>query len=378
MRRGAALLAGGAALLAGAAALTLAWGAAPGGGGAAAAAVCIARGGAAAIQAALRGPGARALLCPHAQFDLEVPIVLDAPGQELATEGNPGDEARAVLRVAGRDQAIAVTSRQSGIHVHHVVIDGQRRRLGRLAQGDALIDLGGHVTGVRVDHVRAFDPRGWTTLHVIEGGCTGAEVTDNRLGPAGSADEKWADGISFACRNGLVARNTITDASDGAIVLFGAPGTTVEDNTILERENVLLGGINLVDYGPYDGDYTGVLVRRNRIESRGGFIKIGIAVGNATWGGGYGQVNRGGTITGNTFVGPGMGYGIVVDGAADFTVTDNRIVGRLAGGSDQRCAPGHAPSGEAFVRDPMHSTGTYQSDFVAGNGQWSLCVQPAR
>lgn len=36
--------------------------------------------------------------------------------------------------------------------------------------------------------------------------------------------------------------NTITDATDGAIVIFGAPGTLVKNNTIIADTRVLLGG----------------------------------------------------------------------------------------------------------------------------------------
>ena len=42
----------------------------------------------------------------------------------------------------------------------------------------------------------------------------------------------WADGISFAGSDGLIAGNLIVDATDGQIVIFGAPGTLVENNTI--------------------------------------------------------------------------------------------------------------------------------------------------
>jgi hypothetical protein len=343
-----------------------------------AAATCLSSGNEQAINNALRGPDARVYLCPRAVFEISSTIELSAPGQELATQGEPEEDSRAIIRVVGKNLSTAIESRSSNITLHHLIIDGQRARLGRLENGGALIDLGGDVTGVRVDHVRAFDPRGWSTLHIIEGGksCSDAQVTYNVIGPAGTPNHAWADGISFACRNGLVAHNTVIDASDGAIVIFGAPGTLVEDNTIMTRKNVLLGGINLVDYGPYAGNYTGVVVRNNRIEANGGFIKVAIAVGPAAWGDGYEHVNRGGAITNNRIVGNAFGYGIAVDGARDFTITGNRVTGRLSGGSDGACDAGHAPSGKAFIRDPSHSAGTYQSEFELGNARWSICVQP--
>ena len=70
---------------------------------------------------------------------------------------------------------------------------------------------------------------------------------------------------------------------DGGIVLFGSPGTLVENNTIwvetvrlsymnrrLSRltdryQMTLLGGINMVDYDPWNGNYTNTIVRNNMI-----------------------------------------------------------------------------------------------------------------
>jgi len=43
----------------------------------------------------------------------------------------------------------------------------------------------------------------------------------------------------------LQANNTIIDATDGAIVVFCAPGTLVTGNTIIARTRNLMGGINL-------------------------------------------------------------------------------------------------------------------------------------
>ena len=44
--------------------------------------------------------------------------------------------------------------------------------------------------------------------------------------------QEWSDGISLACQNSHVHGNWINSATDGGIVLFGSPGTLVENNTI--------------------------------------------------------------------------------------------------------------------------------------------------
>lgn len=43
---------------------------------------------------------------------------------------------------------------------------------------------------------------------------------------------QWADGISISCANSLVENNHIWDATDGGIVVFGSPGSTIRNNTI--------------------------------------------------------------------------------------------------------------------------------------------------
>ena len=64
------------------------------------------------------------------------------------------------------------------------------------------------------------DPRHWSTVQAFEG-ATNVRITNNIIGPAGvgcdEAQFRWADGISYACEDGLVAGNLVKDATDGAI-----------------------------------------------------------------------------------------------------------------------------------------------------------------
>jgi parallel beta-helix repeat protein len=102
--------------------------------------------------------------------------------------------------------------------------------------------MGGPNSNQVVEYVHSFDPRGWSCLHIAEGSlnCNNATVQNNEIGPAGSdLFQQWADGISMACANSLVRNNMINNPTDGGIVLFGAPGTRVENNTIWV-ENVSL------------------------------------------------------------------------------------------------------------------------------------------
>lgn len=86
-----------------------------------------------------------------------------------------------------------------------------------------------------IEHVHSSHPRGWSCLHVDEGSllCHDVIVQHNDIGPCGkSIFMQWSDGLSISCRSAVVYNNTITDPTDGGIVLFGAPFSKVYRNTI--------------------------------------------------------------------------------------------------------------------------------------------------
>ena len=101
--------------------------------------------------------------------------------------------------------------------------------------GGANIEMGGSNANQIIEYVHSFDPRSWSCLHVDQGNlsCSNVTVQNNDIGPSGSdLFQQWADGISVACRNSLVRNNMVNNPTDGGIVLFGSPGTRVENNTI--------------------------------------------------------------------------------------------------------------------------------------------------
>jgi len=83
--------------------------------------------------------------------------------------------------------------------------------------------------------VHSYDPRSWSCLHVVEAGlsCNNIVVQNNDVGPCGSdVYQQGADGISVSCRSAVVRNNMVNNPTAGGIVLFGSPGTLVENNTI--------------------------------------------------------------------------------------------------------------------------------------------------
>jgi hypothetical protein len=329
---------------------------------------CLSTGDETAINAALAGQSGTAVLCPGAVFELHAPIVFTRDGQQLYTETFPTGSSRARLRIveASLATALVFTNRSHAV-VSNVIVDGNRPALGRLPDGGALIEAGGDASGQRVEYVSAFEPRGWTCIHAWEGSgrtCSGITIAHNEFGPAGQPNGEWADGLSLACRTSMALDNTITDATDGGIVVFGAPGSLVSGNTIRALTRPLLGGITMVDYGPFSGDYRGTVVDSNVIDGAAQEIRIGLAMGTQTWTCQPAAPRLSGAVVSNNRLQGKMGYGYAVDGVSDWTVMDNVSVAQQTGAPVVECA-GRLPSAPGpFQVTRNHSSGAFQSNFM--------------
>ena len=301
----------------------------------------------------------------------------------IQTQGLPTDTTRATLKVGGSLTSSLTTAingnSQSGVTVENIQIDGGRPALGRL-DGGALMEMGASGVNQTVQNVYAHDTRSWSTLHIIEGAvtnstpaCQGAKILNNTIGPAGtdSPSGTWADGISLACGNSTVQGNTVQDATDGGIVIFGAPGSSVKNNTIVAKTRTLLGGINLVDYAPMNGNYTGTTVTGNTINAQTAFIKVGIAMGPQVWGCGTGT-NYGASVTGNTLQGAHMGYGYAVNGVRDWTVTGNTDNSTHVGTPNAGCGGTVSAPGRFQVQASTSST--LQPEFTSAQLTYVLGV----
>lgn len=329
---------------------------------------CISSGTGADIQGALND-GQNAVLCQGATFELTTTLDYTADGQSIFTEGRPTGEDRAILKIASSEIASAVREvDNTNVTLESVIVDGNREEFG-YAEGDisqnGLLIFGRDARGATIENVRARDTRSWTTLHLPHwaGSCTDMTVRSSTFGPAGTADGRWADGISLACKQSQVVGNRIVDATDGAIVVFGAAGSVIENNTIVARNRVLLGGINMVDdNNEHQRNYTDTRVVGNTIRAEGALIKIALGMGPPVWGRCFDSSDRvyGATVRNNILEGDHMGYGFVVDGVEDWTVVDNTDrsthVGTPEGGCDM-------PPPQGFLINGDRSVGTFQSEF---------------
>jgi hypothetical protein len=334
------------------------------------------------INALLQEEGDTAVLCQDAYFELSGSIEITAPGQQIYTEGFPQDNRRAVLKIISPDVTTAVLMHSySDVVLRSIIIDGNRGSLG-YKEGEALVFAGGDSSGQRILDNVIKEPRSWSALQLIEP-CSDALVENNDIGPAGVDDGNWADGISLACTNSIVRGNRIVDATDGAIVVFAAPGSIIENNLIRAETRTLLGAIHLVEPDLYDGDYTGTIVRNNIIESAGAVIRIAIPMGARTWlcldPGETVNTIFGGTVTDNILRGDKVQYGFIADGVNDWTVTGNIDESTHIGVPTVRCR-GNLPSPPAgFLYNADRSKGTFQPEFEAGFVELALwaIVEPA-
>lgn len=118
----------------------------------------------------------------------------------------------------------------------------------------------------------------------------------------------------------------ITGSTDGGVVIFGSPGSTVTGNTIISSADYLgFGAINLVD-SEYNGNYAGVTVTNNNIQGNKLF-NIGIGIGSYVWSFNDAVTLSGPvTITGNTISGH-VSFPIAINGWTNgITVCDLRAI----------------------------------------------------
>ncbi|BEI86440.1 hypothetical protein CcaverHIS002_0607270 [Cutaneotrichosporon cavernicola] len=352
------------------------------------------------------GKGYVLSLCPDTVYSVSKSLNFTAPEQEISTEGYPTDGSRATLRVVGGTCAVRASGDGlDGVRLRYVQVDGNRvgnASASGTSQGN--IEVGGNNRGQLVEWVRSFNPRGWTCLHVTEGTlkCTETAIQHNDIGPCGHDTwQDWADGISLSCANSTVYNNTVVDATDGGIVIFGAPYSIVHENRIRAQTRVMLGGINLVDVLPWKpGNYSGTRVLSNRIEggyatsmgndTRGpneqrALIKIGIGIGpRVWWDETYQNTSRGGEVANNVLSGA-FTFGVAVGGAQNFQITNNTFVGNetFIGQYGPNCTQSDKTPNPpvALLREPDSLTSvniakrnTY--DWVDGRVQGLTCFVP--
>ncbi|GAA5892726.1 hypothetical protein JCM6882_000566 [Rhodosporidiobolus microsporus] len=352
------------------------------------------------------GANTTVYLCSGATINLESPVFFSAADQTLTTYGAFSTRAKLVVNDASFTCAVyAANQGLDRVTLSNVEINGNRPKFGWSSNGLALIEMGGNSVGQSIKNVKAYEPRGWSALHALEGSdnqCSGMIITDNQLGPAGNAPSgaaqfrmarlkrgdadytpgQWADGISLACKESTVTGNTITDATDGGIVIFGAPGSNVKSNTIVAENRVLMGGINAVDYYPFLGNFGDVVVSGNTFNAKSTLMKVGIAAGPSTWGSNSAALKTfGGSFVSNTFTSGTkngyFGYALSVAGHQASKFLGNNALGANFGGVFSAACQPNMPKPQFSIYNPVLSLGNaLQTSCKASAYSLAICLGP--
>jgi hypothetical protein len=325
--------------------------------------------------------GRNAVLCTNTTWSLTSTIVFPA-GQNyisIYTVGLPRDGSRAFLRLDSDATACAIRADgQNDVQLRNVIVDGGFGRLPTHHMDEGLIRFGGAGSGQIVDSVYAYGSRGWSTI-LFEMGpwphCNYGSITNNQLGRGGTPDGYYADGISLQCANTDVLYNLIEDMTDGGIVIFGAPGSTIRYNDIRANTVKAVSGIAMVDmFGTNNGDFTGTQVFGNSITANA-FMAYGIAMGRKFFYGLTGWCETadlyvyGGNVHDNTLYGPRMGYGYAIDGVIDWTFRNNADYSTHVGRGVRDCGDCDLPPVGGYIKHTgFHVAGSsvIEGPFVDG------------
>ena len=212
-----------------------------------------------------------------------------------------------------------------------------------------------------VDRVVAQSTRSWSTIQVHEGNQADWNIAQNMIingagpgarggGMAAGEDPlqnwnkkaaMWADGLSVGAKNSLIRNNLIIDPTDVGIVVFGAPGTLIENNCVATVTRDGLAAINMVDgIDAYDMngwfDYRDVVVRNNVVDAWGSRMMNGVCMGHGRWGGGKTGYFRGAVVVDNHFTGDCFGWGIPYGDFTDTVIDRNTSNAVHSGDPDKR------------------------------------------
>lgn len=348
------------------------------------------------------GPGTKVWLCPGVTYRITSTIAFTAADQQLATLGYKSSSERAVLKIDNPALATAIQGdcrRCARVSIRNVVVDGSRATFGRVrgAVSPGLIVLGGN-EGHSVRESWITDPRGFTGIHVREGdklSCKGAVIERNEIGPVGEEYDPAVDGpdpemsplgrplangISIACRDSVVRDNKIWDCTDAGIVVYCSPGTQVAANRIMTLRRSAMGGILMVDETPFNGDYTGVVVKDNILDAASRSMRVGIGVGLSILSDDIDTILRGGSVISNVLKGMYMGFGIAAAGLKGWVIRDNHSDARHQGKRSPRCfdepvnpAPTRFLYHAETITDSTVQDGFVDSDFAYSGLTFVVC-----
>lgn len=183
----------------------------------------------------------------------------------------------------------------SNARLNNVTVDGRRSDVGYNVNATNIEIIG---SGATVSRVRSQNPSGWTALFCSPhfGSIGNITITDNTLigyGTSRKIVNGWADGISIACDEAVVARNKVIDMTDVGIISFDPFSRnvrhTVYGNYVLNT--VPIWSMMGVDQQQGFKNFGNTIYAGNLLFAAGNAkARIGVINGASPWGGGKGPM----------------------------------------------------------------------------------------
>lgn len=284
------------------------------------------------------------VLCQAARFEISNHISLPSY-TKIFTRGLPTQDAlKATLfyKVGSGlvNGAVIASYASNQVELRNIIVDGMRTNiniepsLDEARRNRTLIAIGG--TGSVIDRVRVVNSIGLEAISAADDpNCDGLQITNSFIGYSGFFAKlnnigQWADGIGVYCKNATIANNEIRDVTDGGITIYGGTNTSINNNWIANSGRSGISGIVVAAAfsNKWPVSFLGSTINNNLIQTAASTqLQVGISAGSRMWCYQNAECNyiSGISILNNSGNGR-FGYGLVVAGMNNVTLTGNNIV----------------------------------------------------
>lgn len=343
--------------------------------------------------------GGDCILCQQDVYNVDTAVWFGASGQALYTEDAEFIPQYATIRAAVEANIILLWGEgRDYIRLEHVIVDGNRYRLGALdfVNGEKALMQFANGKGQKIQHNIIMSTRSWSTLQLIENKNDAYNTVRENIvlgaGPDGrgngvSTNENqtkkghWADAMTLGAARTHSVNNLFMDPTDVGTAIFSACGSLLENNVVTSMSREALGAFDMVDGIPYYAidttvtptiyTFNGTIVQNNFFDAFGSRIDMGLGMGTRVWvPATLTKILKGATIINNTISGNAFGYGFPLNGVENFTVTGNVSQAQCTGKGDGTATPSNLDDPLPFQYDNSNlttaqfATNVLQSDYV--------------
>lgn len=329
----------------------------------------------AGLQALLNSAASGSTVTLAARALIPLTSTLTVPsGVTLATAGTPGHYAEMGRLVRQPGWSGNSVNLAGGGHIDHVWIEGDRLRESSYDRLRFNLQIFAG-SGTSLTNSRVGNTAGATSMQIngVAAGetCTGTVISGNIVEAYSAVHDGVAetDGITGGCGAMSVHDNTVVDASDVGIILFGSPSYTqasqVYNNTVIQAgkgAHAMLAFDSSTSTYPATASpvsFAGASMHDNRLWSSPAAVStFAISVGTFAYFG-PSTIGTGGSVTNNTSgtLAVAAEAGIGISGQLSTTVTGN-TVGWISGDDPTSSCP-HAAVGASVTAG--YASGTLQA-----------------